>query len=104
MAAMSALPAGLKNDALVAQNPAPQLMSTVSINIGNGNAAAATPGASAAGTQPSVVAGTGTTGSGQACSCECLCGSGSFPPNAGIGAFGGFLGKWTDWLSLSGPN
>lgn len=94
--AMSALPAALKEDALVAQNPAPQVMSTVSVNIGGANNAAATPGAPATGGQPSVVAGQGTTGSGQACSCECLCGSGSFPASAGVGAFGGFLGKLND--------
>lgn len=88
LSAMSALPQSLKENALVAQNPAPQIASTVSINVGSGK-----PMATAAIGQPSVVPGQGMTSNGQACACECLCGSGSFPPNAGVGAFGGFLGK-----------
>lgn len=85
-----AVPFNLKNNALVTQDPEPPVMSTVSINLGGAGAAAAT----AAGSAASVVTGTGTTGNGQACSCECLCGSGSFPPDAGVGAFGGFLGVY----------
>lgn len=88
LSAMSALPQSLNENALVAQNPAPQIATTISINIGGSN-----PSATASIGKPSVVPGQGTTGNGQACACECLCGSGSFPPNAGVGAFGGFLGK-----------
>jgi hypothetical protein len=64
--------------------------STVSINVGAGAAAAT---AAAPPGQASVVQGSGTTDSGAVCGCSCLCGTNAFPPDAGIGAFGGALGE-----------
>ncbi|KAF2430661.1 hypothetical protein EJ08DRAFT_633377 [Tothia fuscella] len=92
----------LKNAQIIAAGAPPaQVASTISIAPqGNGNAAAtpAAPGGPQAsgvqqgGAAPSVIAGQGQTGNGQACGCMCLCGAGSFPANAGQGAFGGTLG------------
>lgn len=85
----------LKNAQIIAAQPVQQVASTISIAPqGNGNAQA-TPGAPAAGAAPSVIAGQGTTGAGQSCGCMCLCGAGSFPANAGQGAFGGTLGMFS---------
>jgi hypothetical protein len=92
----------LKNAQIVASQPVQQLASTISIAPqGNGNAKA-TPGAPAAGAAPSVIAGQGMTGAGQACGCMCLCGAGSFPANAGQGAFGGTLGMLLSYANLEG--
>jgi hypothetical protein len=86
----------LKNAAIVAEQPVPQVASTISIKAQGAGAAQATPGAPGAPGAPaaSVVPGTGVTGNGQACGCQCLCGAGSFPANAGQGAFGGVLGRF----------
>jgi hypothetical protein len=88
----------LKNAAIVAAQPVPQVASTISIKAQGAGAVQATPGApgapaASAAPAASVVPGTGMTGNGQACGCQCLCGAGSFPANAGQGAFGGVLGK-----------
>lgn len=91
-AAIKAGNPGLANAGIQAVAAVPQVASTVSINPQGVGAAAATgaaPGAPAA----SVVPGTGTTGTGQSCGCQCLCGAGSFPANAGVGAFGGVGGN-----------
>ena len=63
-------------------------------------AASTPPAAASAATAPpaassglaTVVAGTGTM-NGDSCSCSCLCGVNAFPPNAGIGNFGGMGGQ-----------
>lgn len=72
-----------------AAQPTAALPQTTAPANGGNTANGATPAASEA---PAVIAGQGTTGNGQACGCQCLCGMGSFPANAGQGAFGGFLG------------
>jgi len=90
-AAMKEGAPNLKNAQIVAAQPVPQVASTVAIRPQGVGAAQATPGAPGA-PQGSVVPGQGTTGAGQACGCQCLCGAGSFPANAGQGAFGGVLG------------
>ncbi|KAF1986601.1 hypothetical protein K402DRAFT_412633 [Aulographum hederae CBS 113979] len=79
-----------------AQPPAPA--STVTVVAGaaapSGAAGATGAGTGAGAPAPSatVVQGQGQTGAGAACGCQCLCGQNSFPPNAGLGEFGGFLG------------
>jgi hypothetical protein len=81
--------------AIVVDQPVAQLASTISIKPGNVAAATGAPaaaGAPGSPQAPSVVAGQGTTGNGQACGCSCLCGQAAFPPNVGLGAFGGALG------------
>ncbi|QDS76415.1 hypothetical protein FKW77_004107 [Venturia effusa] len=82
----------LKNAGIQAAAAVPQVASTVSINPQGVGAAAATGVAPGAAPAASVVAGTGTTGAGQSCGCQCLCGAGSFPADAGLGAFGGVGG------------
>lgn len=82
----------LGNAGIQAAAAIPQVASTVSIKpqgVGAAQATGAVPGAPAA----SVVPGMGTTGAGQSCGCQCLCGAGSFPANAGVGAFGGVGGR-----------
>jgi hypothetical protein len=90
MAAIKAQGKGFKIAAIVATAPVQEVASTVSINPGNVGAQAT--GAAPAAGQATVVPGQGTTGNGQECGCSCLCGAGSFPPDAGVGEFGGFLG------------
>jgi len=50
---------------------------------------AAPPGASSA----PVATGVGQAANGNTCVCQCLCAVGQFPPNAGIGSYGGFPGS-----------
>jgi hypothetical protein len=93
-------------DDIVIDAPIPQVSSTVLISEGSGISAATSSlavvaplgtGASAIPAAPQgaqVVAGQGTDGRGDACGCQCLCGVGSAaPPNAGLGNFGGVVGK-----------
>ncbi|TID13781.1 hypothetical protein E2P81_ATG01717 [Venturia nashicola] len=90
----------LKNAGIQAAAAVPQVASTVSIKPQGVGAAAAT-GAAPGQPAASVVPGTGKTGSGQSCGCQCLCGAGSFPANAGVGAFGGVGGVMPDMGAMS---
>lgn len=91
-AAIRAGNSNLGNAGIQAVAAVPQVASTVSINP-QGVGAAAVTGAAPGSPAASVVPGSGTTGSGQSCGCQCLCGAGSFPADAGVGAFGGVGGK-----------
>jgi hypothetical protein len=75
---------------LVVQAAAPQVASTVSIQV----AGVGTPAAQPIGPPGTVVQGTGRTGNGQPCGCQCLCG-GSVAAPAGVaqGNFGGVVGQ-----------
>jgi len=101
MAAIKVGGVQFKQDALVAQNPPPQVASTITVNVnGNGgNVAAGQPTPVAGGQslpQGTVVPGQGTLGNGQPCGCQCLCGAGQpVPAGVGQGSFGGFAGKST---------
>jgi hypothetical protein len=82
LSAMSALPQSLKEDVLVAQNPAPQIISTVSISVGSNK-----PMATATIGQPSVVPGHGTTSMDKHALANVCVVVEVFPPNAGGGSF-----------------
>lgn len=97
MAAIKAGGVQFSNDALVVDQPAPQIASTITVNpAGNaGNVAAGqTPAAGQSLPQGTVIPGQGTLGNGQPCGCQCLCGPGQAPPaGAGQGSFGGVAGR-----------
>jgi hypothetical protein len=79
-----------------------------SMAIQQNGTAAATTAATAAATStavtvvaapPNASSGPVSNGSGQSpdgntCACQCLCAVGQFPPNAGIGSYGGFPGSY----------
>jgi len=71
-------------DSILAERP-------ISTSVLSAMAPAATNGISGM----NVIAGKGTNGYGDQCGCECLCGTGPnvTPSNAGLGAFGGLIGK-----------
>jgi hypothetical protein len=102
MAAIKAGGVQFKGDALVVDQPAPQVASTVIINpAGNGgNVAAGQPTPAQSLPQGTVIPGQGTLGNGQPCGCNCLCGAGQpVPGGVGQGSFGGFAGKLIDSCS-----
>lgn len=95
-------PAALAASGDVQQAAAGQTI-TVNVSGAGASAAAATATAAAAAASGSVASGSGTGADGQTCACQCLCGVNAFPAAAGMGQFGGFLGKYscsTFWQCL----
>lgn len=64
--------------------------------FGSGSSSSAA--AISAATPAAIAMGSGTLSSGGACTCACLCGAANFPSGAGIGAMGGWGGKFPSLL------